>query len=199
VPIVGVPEEISGLPVSPADPVFFWVLAPKRRMVVADWGQLKVLGRRVFRRFRGGQGHWNNLQSTLLKLEAPGRPSAAVLGPHVLGYIRPWKVDGHEIEPDTKPVMVARASQNGFYLMSPVVVPSIEHGRELLRTLRDDHGASPEEWGCYFGEYPSDPMEKLFMSGSGGLRTELEHELTQSFGPEGRARQGFALPDALAG
>lgn len=165
-------------------------------MVFSDWGQLKALGRRVFRRYRGGQGHWNNLQSTLHKLEIPGRPAAAVLGQHVIGYVKPWKLDEHEVLADSEPAMIARASRRGFYLISPILVPSVEHGRDLLRQLRDEHGASPAEWQCYRGEYPGQPMDKLFLSGSSGLRTQLEHELTESFGPAGRARQAFTRPDA---
>lgn len=185
------------MPVSPAkDPIFFWTLGSRRRIVVSDWGQLKVLGRRVFRRYRGGQVHWNNLQPTLHKLEVPGRPTAAVFNRHVVGYVRPWVLDGHDLAPDSKPAMIAKASRRGFYLISPVLVRSVEHGRELLRLLRDEHGASPEEWQCYQGELPSQPMDKLFMQGGAGLRTELEHELTQSFGPAGRARQAFTRPDA---
>lgn len=83
-------------------------------------------------------------------------------------------------------------------MISPVLVDSMEHGRELLRRLRDEHGASPTEWQCYHGELTSQPVDKLFMVGSQGLRTELEHELTQSFGPAGRSRQAFTRPDAVA-
>ncbi|HEX5594140.1 MAG TPA: hypothetical protein VFX35_12435 [Solirubrobacterales bacterium] len=190
------PAEIKGLRASPADPVFFWVKEDRRRIVFAEWGQLKVLGRRVFRRYRGGQGHWNNLQTTLHKLETPGRPAAAVLGDHVLGYIKPWKLDEHELLPGSEPVLIARASRRGFYLMCPVLVPSVEQGRDLLRLLRDEHGAVPHEWQCYQGEYPDQPMDKLFLSGSSGVRTQLEHELTESFGPAGRARQALTRPDA---
>jgi len=194
-----VPAEIDGLQVSPLeDPIFFWVLSEHRRIFVGDWSNLKVLGKRVFRRFRGGQGHWNNLQSTLLRLETPGRPAAAVLGRHVLGYVRPWKLDGHEIVPGSEPVMIARSSRRGFHLISPVLVPSIEHGRELLRDLRDEHSARPIEWRHYCGEYPDLPMDKLFLSGSSGIRSDLEHELTATFGPAGRARQAFTRPDAVA-
>lgn len=195
-----VPTEIDGLQVSPLDgPVFFWVLSGHRRIVVGDWSDLKVLGRRIFRRFRGGQGHWDNLQPTLLRLETPGRPAAAVLfGQHVLGYVRPWKLDGHEILPGSEPAMIARGSRHGFHLISPVLVPSIEHGRELLRDLRDENGARPIEWRHYRGEYPDQPMDKLFPSGSSGIRTDLEHELTETFGPAGRARQAFTRPDAVA-
>lgn len=192
------PTELSGLPISPAeDPVFFWTLGPRRRIVVSDWGQLKVLGRRVFRRYQGGQTHWNNLQATLHKLEVPGRPTAAVFNRHVVGYVRPWVLNDHDLATDPKPAMIAKASRRGFYLISPVLVSSVEHGRELLRSLRDAHGATPAEWRCYSGELPSQPMDKLFMAGSAGLRTELEHELTQSFGPAGQARQAFTRPDAL--
>lgn len=190
------PSELTGLSVSPSNPIFFWVRSERRRIVVADWGQLKILGRRVFRRFRGGQGHWNNLQTTLRKLEIPGRPVAAIFGHHVLGYVKPWQLDAHELIPGSQPAMVARASRRGFYLISPILVPSIEHGRELLRQLRDEHGASPKDWQCYHGEYPAQPIDKLFLANSPGLRTELEHELTASFGPEGQARQAFARPDA---
>lgn len=94
--------------------------------------------------------------------------------------------------------MIARASRRGFHLISPVLVPSIEHGRELLRTLRDEHGAHPIEWCHYRGEYPDQPMDKLFMSASSGVRTDLERELTETFGPAGRARQAFTRPDAVA-
>jgi hypothetical protein len=194
-----VPTEIDGLQVSPLeDPIFFWALSEHRRIVVADWSDLKTLGRRVFRRFRGGHGHWNNLQSTLLRLETPGRPAAAVFGRHVLGYVRPWKLDQHEIVAGSEPVMIARPSSRGFHLISPVLVPSIEHGRELLRDLRDARGARPIEWRHYQGEYPDQPMDKLFLSGSSGVRTDLEHELTETFGAAGRARQAFTRPDAVA-
>jgi hypothetical protein len=91
--------------------------------------------------------------------------------------------------------MIAKASRRGFYLLSPVLVPSVEHGRALLRHLRDEYGEAPTQWQCYQGEHPEQPVDKLFMAGSTGLRTELEHELTQSFGPAGRARQAFTRPD----
>lgn len=192
------PNEIEGLPVSPAeDPILFWTCGSNRRIVVADWGELKILGRRVFRRYRGGQGHWNNLQAMLHKLEVPGMPAAAVFNGHVVGYIRPWTLNGQEIAVDSKPAMIAKASRRGFYLINPVLVASIEHGRELLRRLRDQRGASPVEWQCYHGEAPGQVVEKLFMNDSQGIRTELEHQLTQSFGPAGRARQAFTRPDAL--
>lgn len=201
---LSVPSELTGLDVSPADdPVLFWTHQDHRRIVVADWGDLKVLGQRLFKRFIGGRGHWADLQSSLHKLQDPGWPAAAVIGGpvrHVLGYVRPWTIDGQEIVDGSKPVVIARASRRGFYLISPVLVPSVEHGRELLRQLRDEQGISPQDWRCYYGEFPPDPMEKLFMPGSPGVRTELEHELTMTFGPKGRARQAFTRPDvALAG
>jgi hypothetical protein len=194
--VVAVPDEIRGLDVTPAEvPVFFWAYRGHRRVVVAEWGELKVLGKRVFRRFRGGQGDWNNLQSTLLRLETPGRPAAAVMGEHKLGYIRPWVRSGQELSPDSEPALIARASRRGLHLISPLLVPSVEEGREFLRELRDHHGGSPKEWACYYGEFPSQPMDKLFMSGSAGVRTQLEHDLTQCFDAEGRARQAFTRPD----
>jgi hypothetical protein len=53
------PGDIEGLDMNPAtEPVFFWALGENRRVVVAEWGQLKVLGQRVFRRFVGGKGRW---------------------------------------------------------------------------------------------------------------------------------------------
>jgi hypothetical protein len=155
------------------------------------------LGQRVFGRFRGGKAHWRDLQATLHKLDVPGKSSAAVFKPHVVGYVRPWVLEDQDLAEDSKPAMIAKASRRGFYLISPVLVPSVEHGRKLLRHLRHEHGASPTEWQCYRGESPSQPMDKLFMAGSAGLRTELEHELTQSFGPAGQARQAFTRPDAL--
>lgn len=128
-----------------------------------------------------------------------GVPPAARFGQHVLGYVRPWKLADHEIEVGSTPAMIASASHRGFHLISPIVVPSIQHGRDLLRRLRDEHGIVPAEWRCYHGEYPAEPIDKLFLAGSGGVRTDLEHELTQTFGPKGQARQAFTRPDALAG
>ena len=94
--------------------------------------------------------------------------------------------------------MIAKRSQGrGFYLISPVLLPGVEHGRELLRRLRDQRGAVPTEWRCYEGEAPDEPMDKLFTAGSGGVRTELEHRLTQSFGPAGQARQALIRPNTL--
>ena len=191
------PAGISDLRVSPAQtPVFFWTNGSNRRIVVSDWAQLKVLGQRVFRRFRGGSAHWRNLQATLHKLDVPGRPSAAIFKPHVVGYVRPWALEDQNFEAGSKPAMLAKASRRGFYLISPVLVPSVEYGRKLLRHLRDEYGEVPTKWQCYQGELPEQPMDKLFMAGSAGLRTELEHELTQSFGPAGKARQAFELPPA---
>jgi hypothetical protein len=43
------------------------------------------------------------------------------------------------------------------------------------------------------------PLEDpMFFWVSGGVRTDLEHELTETFGPAGRARQAFTRTDAVA-
>jgi hypothetical protein len=163
---------------------------------VADWADLKVLGQRVFRHYLGGKGRWLDLQATLHRLIDPGRPTAAIFGDHVVGFVRPWVFADVEFAPPSEPAMMARASGRGFHLISPLLLANVEDCRRLLRKMSGEEKTSPKEWRCYSGECPADPMGKLFFAGNSGLRTELEHQLTLSFGPEGRARQSYTRPDA---
>ncbi len=162
----------------------------------ATYADAKALFRRILSRFRGGRAHYQNLQSQLITLADVGHPITFFSREHLAGMVKPWALgDPRE---GVEPVMICKergATRREPQL--PVLVGDVESARDLVRRL-GARGVAIADWRRYRGEFLDGPAEKLFVPGAEGHRTQLEAELIATFGPVGRANQGFLVARSSA-
>jgi hypothetical protein len=172
--------------------VVFWSHTEQHRLVIPiGWAEAKALWQRILRRFHGGLRHYTNAQASLGQLAECGVPVSTRFHEHLVGLVR---VYGHGSLEGLAPVMICKeGGPTGREPRMPILVPSIEVGRNVVRQYRDC-GIRAHDWRCYNGEYLEVSAEKLFRKAPDGSvvgRTQLEEDLVACFGPAGRARQKF--------
>jgi hypothetical protein len=173
-------------------PVVAWRYRGHRRVALPPNATAsRELFKRVMRRYIGGRAQHATLLEQFAELIEPDRPLTARFRDHIVTIVRPFYAAG--ALDAVEPVFICQEGRGGRPRV-PCLFAEVEPAREFVRTVAP---AVPlVGWRRYDLEILEDAGDRLRFSKGASLRTALESEIVENFGPAGRDRQGLFLGQA---